>query len=99
MALFVYEGGGLGKGGQVTLTVGGKEVVSEKLPQSIAYRMSLDETLDIGKGTGTPVSDDYQVPFVFTCELDKDNINISEEKLTEEQLKKYREARLRAFTM
>jgi len=91
---FNYDGGGVGKGGQATLTVDGKKVASKKLPQTIAYRMSLDETLDIGEDTGTPVSEDYKVPFKFTGTLHKVTINISEEKLTEEQLQKYREGRL-----
>ena len=58
--------------------------------------MSLDETLDIGEDTGTPVSEDYQVPFKFTGELEKVTINISEEKLTEEQLEQYRQGRVRS---
>jgi arylsulfatase len=93
---FVYDGGGVGKGGQATLTVDGKQVASEKLPQTIAYRMSLDETLDIGEDTGTPVSEDYHVPFNFTGKLEKVTINITEEQLTDEQLQKYREGRARA---
>lgn len=93
---FLYDGGGVGKGGKATLSVDGKPVASKKLPRTIAFRMSLDETLDIGEDTGTPVSEDYQVPFNFTGKLEKMTINISEEKLTDEQLKKYREARAKA---
>ncbi len=48
---FNYDGGGAGKGGQATLTVDGDKVASEHLPQTIPYRMSLDETLDIGEDT------------------------------------------------
>jgi hypothetical protein len=58
--------------------------------------MSLDETLDIGEDTGTPVSEDYQVPFKFTGKLEKVTVNITEEELTEEQLQKYREGRVKA---
>ena len=71
-------------------------MASEHLPQTIPYRMSLDETLDIGEDTGTPVSEDYKVPFKFTGKLDKVTINITEEKLTEEQLEKYRQGRVRS---
>ena len=87
---FNYDGGGVGKSGQATLTVDGKQVASEKLPQTIAFRKSLDETLDIGEDTGTPVSEDYQVPFKFTGHLEKVTIKITEKKLTEEQLRQYR---------
>ncbi len=45
---FDYDGGGAGKGGQATLSIDGERVASEHLPQTIPYRMSLDETLDIG---------------------------------------------------
>ena len=79
---FNYDGGGVGKGGQATLTVDGEKVASEHLPQTIAYRMSLDETLDIGEDTGTPISEDYKVPFKFAGKLEKITINITEEKLT-----------------
>lgn len=93
---FNYDGGGVGKGGQATLTVDGKKVASERLPQTIPFRMSLDETLDIGEDTGTPVSEDYEVPFKFTGNLEKVTINITEAKLTEEQLQQYREGRVKA---
>jgi arylsulfatase len=93
---FVYDGGGVGKGGQATLTVDGDQVASGKLPQTIAFRMSLDETLDIAEDTGTPVSEDYKVPFNFTGKLEKVTVNITEQPLTEEQLKKYREGRAKA---
>jgi arylsulfatase len=86
----------VGKGGQATLSVDGNQVASEKLPRTIPYRISLDETLDIGEDTGTPVSEDYHVPFNFTGKLEKVIVNIAEEQLTEEQLQKYREGRLKA---
>lgn len=93
---FNYDGGGAGKGGQATLSVDGEKVASEHLPQTIAYRMSLDETLDIGEDTGTPVSEDYKVPFKFTGDLQKVTINITEHKLTEAELEQYRQGRLRS---
>ena len=93
---FNYDGDGVGKGGQATLTVDGKTVAGQKLPRTIAFRMSLDETLDIGEDTGTPISEDYHVPFNFTGKLEKVTINISEEKLTEEQIRQYREGRVKA---
>jgi arylsulfatase len=93
---FNYDGGGLGKGGTATLSVDGRKLASERLPRTIAFRMSLDETLDIGEDTGTPVSEDYAVPFRFTGELERVTIKITEHELTEEQLQKYREAQVKA---
>jgi arylsulfatase len=93
---FNYDGGGIGKGGTATLTVDAKVVASEKLPRTIPFRMSLDETLDIGEDTGTPISEEYKVPFKFTGELEKVTISIADHKLTEAELQKYREGRLKA---
>jgi arylsulfatase len=93
---FNYDGGGVGKGGTATLTVDGKTVGTKKLPKTIPYRVSLDETLDIGEDTGTPISEDYHVPFKFTGTLEKVTIGISELKLTEEELRQYREGLLKA---
>ena len=93
---FNYDGGGLGKGGTATLTVDGKKVASENLQRTIPFRMSLDETLDIGEDTGTPVSEDYEVPFKFTGELKNVTIQIADRKLTEAELQQYREGRVKA---
>ncbi|TWT85568.1 Arylsulfatase precursor [Posidoniimonas polymericola] len=93
---FRYDGGGVGKGGVATLSVDGSEVASKQLPRTIGYRMSLDETLDIGEDTGTPVSEDYQVPFKFTGEIDKVTIKISDHELTDEQLHEYRQQQVKA---
>jgi arylsulfatase A-like enzyme len=56
---FDYAGGGLGKGGKVTLFVDGKEVGDGELGATIPMLFSADETTDVGSDTGTPVSDDY----------------------------------------
>jgi hypothetical protein len=65
---FKYDGG-LGKGGTATLMVDGKQIAQGKIERTIPFRISADETLDIGEDTGTPVSEDYQVPFKFTGDL------------------------------
>ena len=48
-----------------------QKVGEGRIPRTIPFRVSADETLDIGEDTGTPVSEDYQVPFHFTGKLDK----------------------------
>ena len=40
--------------------VDGKEVASGRVEKTIPLRLSLDETMDIGEDTGTPVSEDYK---------------------------------------
>jgi arylsulfatase len=56
---FAYDGGGLGKGGAVTLYYDGKPVGAGRVGATQAMIFSADETLDIGKETGTTVSADY----------------------------------------
>ncbi len=58
---FAYDGGGLGKGGNVTLFCDGKEVGNGRVQATQALVFSADETTDIGYESGTPVSTDYTV--------------------------------------
>jgi arylsulfatase len=63
--------------------------------RTYAFRVSLDETLDIGEDTGTPVSEDYRVPFKFTGTLNRVLIQLSDEKLSpedEEQIQRAKAA-------
>ncbi len=69
---FKYDGPGFGKGGTGVLTVDEKEVGSKKVPHTIPFILTIDETFDVGVDTRTPVDDkDYQVPFRFTGKLGK----------------------------
>jgi Sulfatase len=56
---FAYDGGGIGKGGAVSLYVDGTKTGEGRIGQTMPFHFSFDETLDIGKDTGTPVTDDY----------------------------------------
>ena len=56
---FDYEGGGPGKGGWVRLYIDGNQVGQGKLPATVPLIFSADETVDLGRDTGSPVSDDY----------------------------------------
>jgi arylsulfatase len=56
---FTYDGGGLGRGGDVTLYVDGEAVGTGRLDATVPMLFSGDETTDIGSDTATPVSDDY----------------------------------------
>ena len=58
---FAYDGGGLGKGGKVTLYYDGRSVGSGRVDMTQAMVFSLDETTDIGYESGTPVTPDYSV--------------------------------------
>jgi arylsulfatase len=56
---FAYDGGGLGKGGNVALYYDGQQVGVGRVEATQAMIFSADETLDIGYEAGTPVSQDY----------------------------------------
>ena len=56
---FEYDGGGMGKGGNVTLYYDGKEVGSGRVDQTQGFIFSADETTDVGYESGTTVSPDY----------------------------------------
>jgi hypothetical protein len=89
---FKYDGPGLGKGGTATLLVDGKEVAYGNIPRTIPFRISADETFDFGEDTGTPVSEDYKVPFKFTGTLIKVVISLGEAKLSAEDQKAIEQA-------
>jgi arylsulfatase len=56
---FTYDGGGLGKGGDVRLFVDGEPVGEGRVEGTVPMLFSADETTDVGSDTATPVSDDY----------------------------------------
>ena len=56
---FAYDGGGLGKGGAVTLYVDGAKCGEGRVEATVPLVFSADETCDVGSDTASPVSDDY----------------------------------------
>ena len=56
---FAYDGGGTGKGGTVTLYVDGAKVGEGRVERTIPSTFSADETCDVGREFGSPVSPEY----------------------------------------
>jgi arylsulfatase A-like enzyme len=56
---FAYDGGGLAKGGTVTLYVDGKKCGEGRVEKTEPLVFSADETCDVGFGAGSPVTYDY----------------------------------------
>jgi arylsulfatase A-like enzyme len=56
---FVYDGGGLGKGGTAALFLDGTKVGEGRIDGTVPLVFSGDETTDLGEDTGTPVTDDF----------------------------------------
>ncbi|MGC1382038.1 MAG: arylsulfatase [Candidatus Baltobacteraceae bacterium] len=57
---FAYDGGGLAKGGNVTLYYDGKEVGKGRVEQTEPMGYSADEACDVGSDSGSPASPDYE---------------------------------------
>jgi len=64
-AEFAYDGGGMGKGGKLTLFVDGKQVGEGRLEQTQGITLGLGGTLDVGADTGTAVDEVYTPPYAF----------------------------------
>ncbi len=56
---FKYDGGGLAKGGDVTLFQDGKPVGKGRVDKSQPMGFSSDEACDVGHDGGSPASPDY----------------------------------------
>ncbi len=77
---FAYDGGGLAKGGTVTLYVDGDKVGEGRVNDTIPMVFSADETMDVGRDTASPVSDDYDgESSVFTGEVSWVQIDLGED--------------------
>jgi arylsulfatase A-like enzyme len=67
---FVYDGGGVGKGGMGTLFVDGQKAAEARLERTIPFIFSGDDFMDVGEDLGAPVTEDYETPHGrFTGEI------------------------------
>jgi arylsulfatase len=56
---FAYDGGGLAKGGAVSLICDGKVIGRGRVERTIPMGYSADEACDVGRDTGSPTSPEY----------------------------------------
>jgi len=68
---FTYDGGGLGKGGVGRILVNDEKVAEGRIERTQCCLIAIDETADVGRSSGTPVSPDYVNPFAFTGVIDR----------------------------
>jgi arylsulfatase A-like enzyme len=84
---FAYDGGGLAKGGTVTLYVDGKEVGAGRVEMTQPFGFSLDESCDIGMEAGSPVSPDYgPKDNAFSGEVNWVEIDVDKEALDQDHI-------------
>jgi arylsulfatase len=77
---FAYDGGGPGKGGTVSLFLDGDQVGEGRVEATVPLIFSADETADVGRDTGSAVSDDYHSEdSVFTGKVNWVQIDLGED--------------------
>jgi arylsulfatase len=74
---FDYDGGGIAKGGAVTLFVDGEPVGQGRVEQTEPFVFSADETCDVGDEFGSAVTDDYPVVRRFNGTIDWVEIDVA----------------------
>ncbi|WP_269430665.1 arylsulfatase [Novosphingobium malaysiense] len=67
---FMVDGPGFGKGGTLSLSVDGMPVARGRLEHTVPFEFSPEEAT-IGHDAGTPLVDDYRLPFAFDGTIDK----------------------------
>jgi arylsulfatase len=88
---FKYDGGGIAKGGTVTLFVNDKKVGEGRIDRTEPVRFSANETFDTGLDSASPVSTEYQPPFRYTGTLKKVEIDVAPLQLSATDREKLRE--------
>lgn len=73
---FKYDGGGMGKGGTITMTADGKKIAEGRMEKTIPVQFSLGEGLDIGQDVGSPIDFTYKLPFAFTGMIEKVTVEL-----------------------
>ena len=73
---FVYEGGGLGKGGTITMTANGIKISEGRLERTVPVAFSIQEGFDIGIDVGSTVDFSYNLPFAFTGKIEKVTVEL-----------------------
>jgi arylsulfatase len=79
---FKYDGGGIGKGGTITLLANGKKIGEGRAEKTAGYKYSLYEGQDIGEDSGSPVDFSYTPPFRFTGKLHKVTVELKEQSVS-----------------
>ena len=73
---FAYDGGGRGKGGEITVKANGKKIAGGRLKRTIPIQFSLGEGVDIGMDIGSPIDFTYALPFAFTGKIEKVTVEL-----------------------
>ncbi|MBZ5537817.1 MAG: arylsulfatase [Acidobacteriia bacterium] len=84
---FGYDGGGLAKGGTVSLFIDGQKIGEGRVEMTEPFGFSIDETCDVGMEAGSPVSPDYGPRGnAFNGEVNWVEIDVDKEALDQDHL-------------
>ena len=77
---FAYDGkpGDQGKGGTGTISVNGVTVAQGRIDHTECCTYSLDEGTEVGRDDGTPVSEAYRSPNIFTGKVNNVRIDVKD---------------------
>jgi arylsulfatase len=73
---FVYDGGGMAKGGVLALYVDDQKAGEVRVVQTLPIGLGLGGTLDIGEDTGSPVDELYRPPFRFNGTINRVDLTL-----------------------
>jgi len=73
---FQYDGGGMSKGGTITLLANGRKIGTGRVDNTAGFKYSLYEGQDIGEDSGSPVDTTYAPPFKFTGRIEKVTVEL-----------------------
>jgi arylsulfatase len=73
---FEYDGGGMGKGGTMSLFIDGKKVGEGRMEHTHPISLGLGGTLDVGADTGSAVDEQYTPPFEFNGKVEKVTVDL-----------------------
>jgi arylsulfatase len=73
---FKSDGGGMAKGGTITLSANGKKIGEGRVEKTTPFKYSLYEGQDIGEDTGSPIDFSYKPPFKFTGKLGRVTVEL-----------------------
>ena len=76
---FAYDGGGLAKGGTLSLYIDGEKTGEGRVERTEPMVFSLDDKTDVGGDRGTPVSDDYTSTNSFNGRIDWIQLDIGDD--------------------
>jgi arylsulfatase len=79
-AELAYDGGGLGKGGTLSLYVDGRKVGEGRIEKTQPFIFSADETMDVGYEAGSHVTDDLPMSDAFPGTIQWVDVSIGPEE-------------------